>query len=113
MVCCQVQWVQLGWEDQGPLEERTGSTFGLGSWWGSGAGRLLAGLLASQTRVDTGDTHMRTGVLLIYFSLLLALSPPFHPALSSPGTSDLATVAALNLEVPRGGQTAELTDGGG
>lgn len=74
----------------------------------------MAGPLASQTRVDAGDTHVRTGVLLVYFSLLLALShPPPNPALSSPGTSDLATVAALNPEVPRGGQTAELTGGGG
>lgn len=38
MVCCQVQWVQLGWEDQGPLEERTGSTFGPGPWWGKWSG---------------------------------------------------------------------------
>lgn len=70
MVCCQVQWVQLGKEDQGPLKREQEALLVLGHGGGSGAGRLVDNPLASQTRVDTGDTDVRQT------PPPLAISPP-------------------------------------
>lgn len=101
MVCCQVQWVQLGKEDQGPLKREQEALLVLGHGGGSGAGRLVDSPLASQTRVDTGDTDVRQ-------------TPPPH-LLSHPLPSSLVlcwnswpgSCGCTYLEVPGGEQTKE------
>lgn len=85
--------MQLGQEDQGPLKREQEALLVLGHGGGSGAGRLVDNPLASQTRVDTGDTNVRLNPPACYLA-------PFRPASSFAGTPGLAPVAALTWRFP-------------
>lgn len=83
----------------------------LGHGGGSEVGRLLANPLASQTRVDVGDTdnvrqiHKELRFCWFTFSCLLS-----HPLPSSLLSWDfwLGYCGCTYLEMPVGGQTAKL-----